>query len=366
MRAFQVRNRLIYTVIIKCVGVFATDPMPMKFKLSVLLYMCTFVYYNSYAEDAVIYQNSVTGRQVKATGTIENYSRDELLLRTSSGQIKTIETGSVVEVQADYPSTYLEAKLRMNNQEFEQALPLLDKALVQAPDGWMKHEILARQVECYSSLNRPDQAAVRYVQLIQLDPKSAFYDCVPLVWTSVELSPQTQQSVQSWTRQQKYPYAALLGASLLLTSDKKIEVQTTLNALAKSDDADVATLAQMQLNRLSLTPLSETALKNLEKKADALPRNLQYGPRFILGQLWSRSSADSAVKTDKAALSYLQCAANSKAPVELQARAFYSAGTVLLNAGNRDEAFRIFRRLIEKFPDSQWAQQAKRTAGGNL
>ena len=338
----------------------------MKYKLPILIYMCTFVYYSTYAEETVIYQNSVTGRQVKATGTIENYNRGELLLRTSSGQIKSIEASSIAEIQADYPSTYLEAKLRMSNLEFDQALPLLDKALVQAPDGWMKHEILARQVECFSSLNRPEEAAIRYVQLLQLDPKSAFYDCVPLVWTSVEATARTQQLAQSCIRQQKYPYVALLGASILLTSDKKTEAQTALNALTKSDDADVAVLAQMQLNRLSLTPMPETTLKNLEKKVDALPRNLQYGPRFILGQLWSRSAAESSIKTDKAALSFLQCAANSKAPVELQARAFYSAGTVLLNEGARDEAFRIFRRLIEKFPDSQWAQQAKRTAGGNL
>ncbi len=338
----------------------------MKYKIPIFIYACIFVYYSSYAEDTVIYQNSVTGRQVKATGTIENYSRDELFLRTSSGQIKSIETSSIAEIQADYPSTYLEAKLRMSNQEFDQALPLLDKALVQAPDGWMKHEILARQVECFSSLNRPEEAAIRYVQLVQLDPKTAFYDCVPLVWTTVEATVKTQQLAQGCIRQQKYPYVALLGASILLTSDKKSEAQTALNALTKSDDADVAALAQMQLNRLSLTPMTETALKNLEKKADALPKNLQFGPRFILGQLWSRSGADRAVKTDKAALNFLQCAANSKAPVELQARAFYSAGTVLLNEGNRDEAFRIFRRLIEKFPDSQWAQQAMRTAGGNL
>ena len=338
----------------------------MKYKLPILIYMCTFVHYLSFAEDTVTYQNAVTGRQVKATGTIENYSRNELLLRTSSGQIKSIETDSVIEIQADYPASYSEAKLRMSNQEFDQALTLLDKALVQAPDGWMKHEILARQVECYSSLNRPEEAAIRYVQLVQLDPKSAFYDCVPLVWTSVDASVRTQQLAQTWIRQQKYPYVALLGASLLLNSDKKTEVQTALNALAKSDDPDVAALAQMQLNRLSLTPMSETSLKNLEKKVDALPKSLQYGPRFVLGQLWNRSSAEGSVKTDKAALNYLQCAANSSAPVELQARAFYSAGSVLLNADSRDEAFRIFRRLIEKFPDSQWSQQAIRTAGGNL
>ena len=338
----------------------------MKYKLPILIYTCFFVYHFSYAEDTVTYQNAVTGRQVKATGTIENYSRNELLLRTSSGQIKSIETDSVIEIQADYPASYLEAKLRMSNQEFDQALTLLDKALVQAPDGWMKHEILARQVECFSSLNRPDDAAVRYVQLVQLDPNSAFYDCVPLVWTSVDASARTQQLAQTWIRQQKYPYVALLGASLLLNSDKKTETQTALNALAKSADADVAALAQMQLNRLSLTPMSETSLKNLEKKVDALPKSLQYGPRFVLGQLWNRSFAEGAVKADKSALNYLQCATNSNAPVEMQARSFYSAGSVLLNAGARDEAFRIFRRLIEKFPDSQWSQQAIRTAGGNL
>lgn len=338
----------------------------MKIKLFVLLYICIFVYYHSYAEDTVIHLNSVTGRQVKSTGTIENFSRSELLLRTSSGQIKSIENSNIIEIQADYPAPYMEAKLRMNNLEFDQTLSLLEKALVQAPDGWMKHEILARQVECFNSLNRPDEAALKYVQLIQLDPNSAFYDCVPLSWTSVEISSRTQQMAQNWIRQQKYPYVALLGASILLTTDKKTDAQTALNALAKSDDADVAALAQMQLNRLSLLPMPELTLKNLEKKVDALPKNLQYGPRFILAQLWNRSSADNSVKMDKAALNYLQCATNLKAPVELQARSFYSAGTVLLNEGNRDEAFRIFRRLIEKYPDSQWSHQARRTAGGNL
>lgn len=341
----------------------------MKAKLHIitlsLLCICIFVYHFSLAEDAVIHQNSVTGRQVKSTGTIENYSRGELTLRTSSGSILSINTENIIEIIADRPAVYSEAEIRMKNQEFEQALRLLESMLVQVPDGWQKHEILAKQIECLNNLNRPDEAAARYIQLLQLEPQTAFYDCVPLVWTSVELSSRTQQLAQSWIRQQKYPYIALLGASLLLTSDKKTEAQTALNALTKSEDADVAILAQMQLHRLSLTSLPETTLNNLEKKVDALPKNLQSGPRFVLAQLWSRSSAD-GIKADKVTLNYLQCALNSKTPVELQARSFYSAGTTALSADRRDEAFRIFNRLIEKYPDSQWTQQAKRTAGGNL
>ena len=331
----------------------------------VILCTCTLIYYNSFAEDVIIHQNSVTGRQVKSTGTIENYSRSELTLRTASRNIMSIKPDNIIDIIAERPTLYSEAELRMKNQEFEQALRLLESLLIQVPDGWMKHEILSRQVECLNNLNRPEEAAVRYIQLVQLEPNTAFYDCVPLVWSSVELSSKTQQLAQSWIRQQKYPYIALLGASLLLNSDKKNEVQTALNVLTKSEDADVAALAQMQLHRLSLTPLPETTLNNWEKKVDALPKNLQGGPRFVLAQLWSRSSAD-GIKADKAALNYLQCALNSKTPVELQARSFFSAGATLLSADRRDEAFRIFHRLLEKYPDSQWSQQAKRTEGGNL
>ena len=338
---------------------------PMKNVIFVLLYICTSVHLLAYAEDTVIYLNTALDRQVKSTGTIENYSRDELILRTSSGNILSIKTDKILKVDADYPESYLEAKLMMDNQEFDRALTLLDKVLVQVPDGWMKQEILSRQVECLNNLNRQEEAAVRYIQLIQLEPNTAFYDCVPLVWTSVELSSRTQQLAQNWIRQQKFPYVTLLGASLLLNSDKKSEAQTALNALVKSGGADVVTLAQMQLNRLSLTPLTNAALINFEKNADALPKTLQYGPRFVLAQLWSRSSAEE-IKADKTTLNYLQCAANTKTPVELQARSFYSAGTVLLTGGRRDEAFRIFNRLIEKYPDSQWTQQAKRTTEGNL
>ena len=337
----------------------------MKNAISVLLYICTSVHLLAYAEDTVIYQNTSLDRQVKSTGTIENYTRDELILKTSSGNIQTIKTDKIIKLIADYPASYLEAKLMMENQEFDRALTLLDKVLVQVPDGWMKQEILSRQVECLNNLNRLEDAAVRYIQLIQLEPNTAFYDCVPLVWTSVELSTRIEQLAQNWIRQQKFPYVTLLGASLLLNSDKKSEAQTTLNALAKSGDADVVTLAQMQLNRLSLTPMANAALINFEKKVDALPKTLQYGPRFVLAQLWGRSSAGE-IKVDKTTLNYLQCAVNTKTPVELQARSLYSAGTVLLTGGRRDEAFRIFNRLIEKYPDSQWTQQAKRTTEGNL
>ena len=330
-----------------------------------LLYICTFVYVEAYAEDIVFYQNSVTGREVKSTGTIEDYNRSELTLRTSSGNIISIKSDCIVDIVTDYPATYSEAELRMNNREYDLALPLLDKALVQAPDGWMKQKILSCQITCLINLNRIDDAAVRYVQLVQLDPDTVYYDSVPLVWTSVDLSARTEQLARVWIGQQKYPFAALLGASLLLTSDKNSEVKTALNALAKSEDSQVAILAQMQLNRLSLTPMSETALKNLEKKIDILPKSLQFGPRFVLAQLWSRSSSEE-IKADKMTLDYLQCAVNPRAPAELQARAFYSAGSAALAAERRDEALRIFKKLIEKYPDSQWAQQAKRTIDGNL
>lgn len=277
----------------------------------------------------------------------------------------SIKPDTICDIIVERPDLYSEADLRMDNQEFDKALILFEKSLVQVPDGWMKHEILSRQIECLINLNRFDEAALRYVQLVQLEPKSPFYDRIPLSWTSVELSPRTKLLAQNWIRQQKYPYVALLGASLLLNSDKKNEVQSALNALAKSEDADVATLAQMQLNRLSLTPLPETTLDNLEKKVDVLPKSLQYGPRFVLAQLWSRCSAAER-KADKAALSYLHCAVNNRTPVDLQARSLYSAGAILLDAERRDEAFRIFNLLLEKYPDSQWSQQAKRTAGGNL
>ena len=337
----------------------------MKKILILFFCTCTFVHVIAYSEDTVIYQNSTTGRQVKTTGVIENYNRFELTLRTASGKVLSIKTDNIVEIKAEYPASYLEAELQMDNREFDQALPLLEKSLTQISEDWMKQEILARQIECLSSLNRTEDAALRYVQLVKLDPNSAFYDSAPLVWTPVEISSKTQQLAQNWIRQQNYPYVTLLGASLLLTSDKKNEAQTALAVMTKSADADIAILAQMQLYRLSTSHLPIATLKNLEMKFDILPKSLQFGPRFVLAQLWSRSSAEN-LKVDKAAVNYLQSAANPKAPVELQARAYYSAGAILLNADRRDEAFRIFNRLIEKHPNSQWSQQAKRTAGGNL
>lgn len=334
--------------------------------LTTIIAICTFVHINAFAEDIVIYNNSATGRQTKSTGTIENYSRYVLTLKTSSGNILSIKSDSIVEIKAERPALYYEAEQLMNNQDFDQALPLLEQTLTLVSEDWMKYEILARQIECLNALNRVEDAAQRYVQqLVRLDPDSAFYDCVPLVWTSVELTSKTQQLAQNWIRQQNYPYVALLAASLLLTSDKKNEAQRALMVLSKSSDADVAALAQIQLNRLSLTSLPTAQIKNLEMKTDALPKALQYGPRFVLAQLWSRSS-DVDIKTDKTVINYLQCASNPKTPVELQARSYYSAGSVLLRAERRDEAFRVFSRLVEKYPDSQWAQQAMRTAGGNL
>lgn len=334
-------------------------------KILTIILICTFVHIYAYAEDTVIYYNSATDRQTKSTGTIENYSRYELTLRTTSGTILSIKTDNIVEIKAERPALYDEADQRMKNREFDQALPLLEKSLSLVSEDWMKHEILARQIECLNALNRVEDAAQRYVQLVRLDPDSPFYDCVPLVWTSVEMSSKMKQLAQLWIRQQNYPYVALLGASFLLTSDKKNEAQTALTVLTKSADSDVAALAQLQLNRLSLTPLPMPTIKNLEMKTDALPIALQFGPRFVLAQLWSRSAAGE-IKTDKAVLNYLQCATNSKTPVELQARAFYSAGSVLLSDNRRDEAYRVFNRLIEKCPDSQWSQQAKRTIDGSL
>lgn len=336
-----------------------------KIIMTTILFVCTLIHVNAYAEDAVIYYTSATGRQNKSTGTIESYTRHELTLKTAAGSILSIKTDNILDIKAERPALYDEAEQRMNNREFDQALPLLEKSLTLVSEDWMKQEILARQIECLYSLNRAEDAAQRYVQLIRLAPDTAFYDCVPLVWTSVELSSKMQQLAQNWIRQQTYPYVTLLGASLLLTTDKKNEAQTALTVLTKSEDSVAAALAQLQLNRLSLTPLPTASIKNLEMKTDALPKALQFGPRFVLAQLWSRSSAEE-IKADKAAINYLQCATNSKAPDELQARAYYSAGSVLLSANRRDEAFRVFNRLIEKCPDSQWSQQAKRTIDGGL
>lgn len=318
------------------------------------------------AEDAVVFIHPSTGRTAQATGTIEDYNYNELIIRTTNGQIKTIETDSIKEIKSERSAFFQEAVMQMNSLEFSKATQLLESALSQTSVSWKKQEVLAKQVECLCCLDRYEEAAMKYVNILQLDSNSAYWDSIPIIWTSVELSSRMEQTALKWIRQQEIPALSLLGASFLLTSSNKTAAQTALNALSKSNNVTISVLAQMQLNRLSLTQMSANAIKNLENKVDQTPKSVQFGARFILAQLWGRSVLDPAEKTDKIAVNYLQCALNSRTPVELQARSLYSAGSVLMNNNRQDEALRIFSYLVQKYPDSQWSQQARRTAGGKL
>ncbi len=83
----------------------------------------------SMAMDTVIYRQPSSGAIAEQTGTVEQFLRDGLVITSASGQSKTIPAELVIEIKTARPDLYQQALIRMEQQDYEQALPLLEKTV---------------------------------------------------------------------------------------------------------------------------------------------------------------------------------------------------------------------------------------------
>jgi tetratricopeptide (TPR) repeat protein len=197
------------------------------------------------AQDVVHIAAGETGKgRTKITCTVLDYTGQSLTLELPGGVQRVFPAERVVQIETTRSKQQTDADKLYERRQYQPALTQYRQALEAEERRWVRREILAQMVWCYRGQGDVASAAQTFLLLVQSDPKTPHFDCIPLAWLPGEPSPQAAQLARQWVDRKDLPAAVLLGASLLIgTADRTLALER-LNSLAFDTDARIGWLAR--------------------------------------------------------------------------------------------------------------------------
>ena len=144
----------------------------------------------------------------------------------------------------------------------------------------------------------------------------------------------------------------LIAASWSLSGGQRTEAIKRLKALASDINPEISALAEAQLWKTRVKTTAE-GLESWKNRIRAMPESVRAGPYFILAGGLAGNN-----QIDEAALAYLRIPILHPEQHSLVAASLYQCGDLLQNKGRSVQARTLWRELIQKYPQSFWAQQA--------
>lgn len=328
------------------------------FAMCLIAALATFSNSDAAAQDRVTLQPSNSPGRITVTGIISEYTGLRISVRaTPQAPLKHYPAEQVVGIETEQTAPHVQGLQRLGQGRPAEAIPLLEQAMREETRAWVKREILASLVK--AALRRSDVATAGsyFVQLMASDSTSRHFAMIPLMWGPQEVSLSLRNRAEEWLRADS-EIPRLLGASLLLTDGSRGEAaQRVLRDLSISSDARVKDLSDAQGWRLKLQngQVPERLLvERWQQKVDEFPASLRWGPNFLLGQIYSRRH-----EHERAALAYLWLPLMDEHDAPLTARAMVEAAHALEALRRNDEANALYRELLQRFPDTPSADEAR-------
>jgi len=303
-------------------------------------------------QDTVLVASGNEGGRTRITGRILDYTGRELTLEHAGGQQRRIPAELVLKVDTPYGQKHTEADSLFAAGRFDEALAryLEARELEDHPQRrWVRRQIIAQIVRCYSTLGRADTAGEAFLLLVRSDPATLHFDCIPLAWMPRQPSPAMEQTARRWM-QRTEPAAGLLGASHLLVGNGRGEALGRLRQLAASADRRVALLASAQTWRTEVTTAGDDRLAAWDRAIEQLPEPLTAGPYFVLGRARQHRR-----QWDAAALALCRVAILHPQQRPLAAQSLADAGRCLEQLGDAKSAVRLYRELARDYPQQRRA-----------
>jgi tetratricopeptide (TPR) repeat protein len=217
-----------------------------------------------------------------------------------------------------------------------------------------RRRITAQIVWCYQGLEQWSEAGEEFLLLLRSDPNTPYFGCIPLAWTPSQPALPLEQSARQWLDRTDVPAAQLQGASHLLSTNSSSAALARLKSLALSNDRRIAVLATAQIWRNQAVTATAEQLQGWQKVVDGMPEELRAGPHFVLGMAWARQK-----DWDRAALALLRVPIVYPEHRAMSARALLEAGQALEHLKRSEQAATLYRELLEKYPDSSSALEAR-------
>jgi tetratricopeptide (TPR) repeat protein len=305
-------------------------------------------------EDTVVISRGDGPGQARRTGEIVDFTGEFLTLQLAGGRQEKIPAERVLGVETSRVKDHQNADQLVLEGRYPDAVVAYRRAANEESRTWVRRQILASLVRCYTNMNQPDLAGDTFLLILRSDPTSPWFDTIPLAWMPQPPAGSWEQRAADWMDNPTVPAAALMGASWLLSTARRDQALDVLRRLAADPDSRVALLAEAQQWRVRLVTASAEDVARWESVIGRLDRSLRAGPYFLLGHAQARQS-----EPVRAALAFLRVPILYPEHRDLAAESLLMAGEQLTLAGSRDGAATLFRELIDKHPDHVLAAVAE-------
>jgi len=307
------------------------------------------------AQDTVYVSSSRSARgYTKLSGRVVDYTGRELRLVIPGTGEQSFPAGEVLRIETQHVRQQVEADAAFAKGEFASALALYREARTAESRVWVRRQITAAMVWCYRALGRPELAAEEFLLLIRSDPQTLHFECIPLAWVPSQPSVVLEQSARQWLTRQEMPAAVLLGASQLMSTALRPAALARLRQLTADPDRRIAQLARAQTWRAAVVTADGEELAGWQTAVEEMPQPLRAGPYYVLGLAWAQRQ-----DWEQAALAFLRVPILYPQHRSIAARSLIDAGQSLERTGGTGQAARLYRELIETYPETRSATEAR-------
>lgn len=289
----------------------------------------------------------------RVTGTIIEYNADELTIQRPTGREESFPSVKIEHFATTWPAEYVTAKQKMAAGDFRGAIPELRAAVAEEGRRWAQRQMIADTVRCYFEVGDLQRAGATY-QVIYGDSKiNRHLAVLPIQWWSGQPPLEDLPVLQQWL--QADPPLRLLAASRLFsTTAHRSKAKQTLHELVLESDPRVATLASCQLWREQVATASLETVEQWRDQIESLAPELRTGPSLVIASTLSRLG-----RRDDATLLLLRCPILYGQQSELAAQSLLAAAALRQRAERPRQAAELYREILDRFPNTTAAPQAR-------
>ncbi|HBT77071.1 MAG TPA: hypothetical protein DEB39_09125 [Planctomycetaceae bacterium] len=276
-----------------------------------------------------------------------------------------------------------------NKKDYATALAIYEKARNTASETNRRQERQRQTVmiiRCLTALNQQDRAAREYYLLCRNDPFGAPLEYVPLPWFlppgRALTATATEKTATDWLSQPHglaSPPGALLASATLFVSrfpENRALGEEHLRRLASplppaTGDRESEEIRKVRRDTARLATAflwrsqeifkdgkqAEQEVAAREKLVSSLEEPLRAGPYFLLGETYSRLA-----RNEESLLARMRVPILYPESRPLASKSLLEAARTLKKTGRPEQADRLYREIIETYPDFDWAVQEARKA----
>ena len=307
------------------------------------------------AEDVLVLRRSGTTGHSRLVGTIVDWTGQWVTFRAGNRDEQRLPVERIVDVQTPRTLAQQNAFKALHQQRWSDALRDFRTAAAEDRRVWMRRQIHADISLCEWNLGEIVSAVENFAIVCQSDPTHPYYDRVPLPWSTQHLPASTAAQATQWMSDEQ-PAKRLMGAGWLLHQQPQ-QALAALQGLLQHTDARIVALAEAQLWRRQVVVAESEDVDRWRQRVRAFPSELRAGPLHVVGKAASRLQ-----QYEQAAIDLMRAPIEHPEQQWLAADGLLEAAAALQNLKRNDDATRLYRELLKRYPNTEAAQLAKSRA----